>query len=233
MEHARICDGSWAPWDAAPEGAGGFAVGFESRLEDGSASICFVQLFLAGSFVVSERVIWRCNLERPRLARDVLVWMRDRREQWQLWGRLTALTGHERLLARAIKEVTESRSRSAEKLLRRRQKERGAREREKEISSYLVDDDQHYCVDMRRGGHKEGFFVMRFREKWERERFRDWWVQQRHRFGDFAAYVDENGAAALERMLLREMQDTEKRIKKAGLGAGGRRPLRFWRGDEL
>ncbi len=43
---------------------------------------------------------------------------------------------------------------------------------------------------------------------------------------------DEEGALQLERRLLREMQETEIRIKRAGLSAGGRRPLRFYRGEE-
>jgi hypothetical protein len=46
-----------------------------------------------------------------------------------------------------------------------------------------------------------------------------------------AIKVEEAGADEVGRELLYEMLTTEQAVKKRGLGAGGRRPLLFWRGD--
>lgn len=104
-------------------------------------------------------------------------------------------------------------------------------ERATRIESFLVDADGQFGLDLRRPGAKKGFWRIMFREKWERERFRDWFRCQRDRFQDFAAFLEANDAIALERLLLREMLDAERRAKAAGIAAGGRRPLRFWRGE--
>jgi hypothetical protein len=99
------------------------------------------------------------------------------------------------------------------------------------IDTFLVDAGGQFGLDLRRFGAKAGFWRIMFREKWERERFRDWFRCQRPRFQEFATFLADHDAVALERLLLAEMLATERRIKAAGLGAGGRRPLRFWRGD--
>lgn len=104
-------------------------------------------------------------------------------------------------------------------------------ERATRIASFLVDGNGQFGVDLRRPGAKTGFWRINFRERWERERFRDWFRNQRSRYDEFAAFLDGNDAVALERLVLREMLDTERRVKAAGLSAGGRRPLRFWRGE--
>lgn len=70
-----------------------------------------------------------------------------------------------------------------------------------------------------------------FDEGWERDRVWDWLRWQTRRFEDIRLRIDGIGAAAVERELLHEMLVTENRVRKTGLGAGGRRPLRFWRGD--
>lgn len=192
----------------------------------------FMRLTRWGDAVLGERVIWQQHFDRRREAAGVFDWMVERQDDWPYWGRLAGLIGPDRLFAVAAADVAEVRTRRAADLLRTRMEARAAREREQEISSYLVDKHGQYGVNLRRGGHKKGFFVIWFRESWERERFRDWWRAQQHRFAEFAAFHNAQGASALERLLLREMQDTEKRIKAAGLGAGGRRPLRFYRGEE-
>ncbi len=100
------------------------------------------------------------------------------------------------------------------------------------IESFLDHADGWFGLNLRRGNEQKPFWVIRFRERWELERFRDWFRCQSPRFTAWAEFLETNNAASLERMLLREMLETERRVKKAGLGGGGRRPLRFWRGDE-
>ena len=53
---------------------------------------------------------------------------------------------------------------------------------------------------------------------------------QKPRFEAFLGHAAEHGGEALTRLLIDEMFETERRIKKDGRGAGGMRPLRMWRG---
>lgn len=65
----------------------------------------------------------------------------------------------------------------------------------------------------------------------ERDRLCDWMRWQKPRFLEFLDYAAEHGSEALTRLLIDEMFETERRVKKEGRGAGGMRPLRMWRGD--
>lgn len=219
---------AWSPAASASE----FLVEFEPRLDAMSGVLDFVRVTRCGEAILGTHLLWRRHFDRRCEASATFDWMQERQDQWHLWGRLAGLIGPDALLAAAAADVAKARSGRAADLLRTRNEARAARKREQEISSYLVEKHGQYGVDLRRGGHRKSFFVVWFRESWERERFRDWWGPQHHRFAEFAALHDAQGASALERLLLREMQDTEKRIKAAGLGAGGRRPLRFYRGEE-
>ena len=221
---------STSTWGTAPTGE--FTVDYELRLDAPAPVVRFVCLTRCGEVILGERLIWQQQFDRLRHAKGVFEWMVERQEIWPFWGRLARLTGPDRLFADAAADVARTRSGRAAELARARVEARTARARRKEISSFLVEEDGQFGVDLTRGDERDGFFVLWFRERWERERFRDWWRAQHDRFPDFATLHDAQGAAALERMLLREMQDTEKRIKAAGLGAGGRRPLRFYRGEE-
>jgi hypothetical protein len=209
-----------------------FTADFDLRLDAASSSVTFVGLTRSSGKILNERLIWRRHFARRRDADGIFEWMIERQDEWPFWGHLTSLIGPDRLFAAAAEDVARARSARAADLLRNRNEARAARRKEQRISSYLVEKHGQFGVNLKRGGQKKGFFVMWFRESWERERFRDWWRPQHHRFAEFAALHDAQGAPALERMLLREMQDTEKRIRAAGLGAGGRRPLRFYRGEE-
>ncbi|WP_242416533.1 hypothetical protein [Sphingomonas panni] len=112
--------------------------------------------------------------------------------------------------------------------------EKQARDAEaaKRIDSYLEDRNGQFGINMRRANSNTSFWVILFRERWERERFRDWFRWNRHRFAEWAEFLETHTAIELDRLLLAEMLEVERRVKKAGGGAGGRRPLRFWRGDE-
>lgn len=111
-------------------------------------------------------------------------------------------------------------------------KERKAADAARLIESYLDDRDGQFGINMLRGDAKKPFWIILFRERWERERFRDWFRWQRHRFAAWAEFLEAHPAIDLDRLLLAEMLEVERRVKKSGGGAGGRRPLRFWRGEE-
>lgn len=232
MRDAADIDGALgSAWRVAGPGTQ-FSVDFELRLDSTGTSLSFVGLTRCSGSILDERPIWQRRFIRARDANGIFDWMVERRADWPVWGHLTSLIGPDRLFAAAAADVARTRTERAADLLRKRKEARAVRRKEQEFSSYLVEKDGRFGVDLTRGDHRTGFFVIWFRESWERERFRDWWRSQHHRFAEFAALHEVQGASALERMLLREMQDTEKRIKAAGLGAGGRRPLRFYRGEE-
>jgi len=84
-------------------------------------------------------------------------------------------------------------------------------------------------VELTKGGVP--FLVITFREGWERDRFIDWAWNQAEPYAAWHEYFEQHGQKALEKRLLNEMIRKEMAVKKAGMGAGGRRPLRFWRGD--
>lgn len=207
-------------------------VEYEVRLDTASSTIGMFRVVGRNGPPLAEYPVWTRTLRRRRHAASLFAWMLEKRGQWLLWGRLGEIVGPDRLLAMAASEISELRASQARDLLKKRAKARKAKARALKIYSFLVDHHGEFGIDLRRGGEDKGFFVMWFRQNWERERFRDWWRPQAHRFADFAAFFEEHGGRALERKLLAEMQETEKRLKLAGLSSGGRRPLRFWRGDE-
>lgn len=211
--------------------ASGF-VKYEVRLDTTSSTIGMFRVVGRSGAPFAEYPVWTRTLRHRRHAASLFAWMLEKRGQWLLWGRLGEVVGPDRLLAMAASEISEFRGSQARDLLKKRAKACKAKARALKIYSFLVDHHGEFGIDLRRGGEDKGFFVMWFRQNWERERFRDWWRPQAHRFPDFAAFFEEHGGRALERKLLAEMQETEKRLKLAGLSSGGRRPLRFWRGDE-
>ena len=191
--------------------------------------------------MLDETELWTWEFSSASEARRIIHWMQRDSREWQAWGRLSSVLGADQLIIWLEQQAKRERAERLESLrehrmsiaLERRKQER-RREKEKEVNSYLVDDEdqRQFGVDLRRGGHKTGFFVIWFRERWERERFRDWWRCQKPRFSEFAAFLEKHGAAALERKLLQEMLLIEKKVKQSGMSAGGRRPLRFYRGED-
>jgi len=175
--------------------------------------------------------IWSHTFDTAEEAEHCCQWMRSQPERWAYWGRLASVLGPVYVTAIVSKGV-------AEEAIRRRKEEAAAREAAEQdarlslvIESYLVERRGRFGVNLKRANEREAFWDILFRERWERERFRDWWNCQRDRFQEFADYLEDHSAIELERVVLQEMMETERQVKKAGLSAGGRRPLRFWRGE--
>lgn len=103
--------------------------------------------------------------------------------------------------------------------------------RDRKIGVYFTGDKKKPVVEMRRGPLSTPFLKLHFGAEWERDRFWDWFAWQTHRHDEIEAKVAELGVEPVRRELLYEMLTTEQAVKKRGLGAGGRRPLLFWRGD--
>lgn len=103
--------------------------------------------------------------------------------------------------------------------------------RDRTIAVYFTGDKKRLAVELRRGPLSPPFLKVIFGAEWERDRFWDWLKWQEHRHEDIAARVEKAGVEDVRRELLYEMLTTEQAVKKRGHGAGGRRPLLFWRGD--
>lgn len=79
----------------------------------------------------------------------------------------------------------------------------------------------------------QAFFRLRYDKASERDRVYDWMQHQTQRYREFAAYHEANGSDALKKLIYGGMLETERTVKKAGLGSGGTRPLRFWPGPSM
>lgn len=100
-----------------------------------------------------------------------------------------------------------------------------------EINAYYREHEGRRVLALERASAKRPLWTIAFKDAWERERFWDWLKWQRPRFEELAALAAGLPPLELERRLLNEMLATENAMRKRGLGAGGRRPLRFWRGE--
>lgn len=175
--------------------------------------------------------LWAADLgSRP--AREVFDWMVARPDQWPLWARLACLFGDEAVSAVVVEGAERDAERAAmEKETSRLEAEERRRLHERVELFVLDPKNKRPGISLESGDENRPFFVMRFSEKWERERVLDWMRWQKQRFREFRTLVESEGAVALERIIPAGMRTTEADVKRRGLGSGGRRPLRFWRGE--
>lgn len=103
-------------------------------------------------------------------------------------------------------------------------------EESRRIEAFFLNHDGHKRLSLERGRTNVAVWTVDFDQAWERDRFWDWLKWQTHRFEGFAGMLESIDGHELEKLLLTEMLATETLVKKQGLGSGGRRPLRFWRG---
>jgi len=74
--------------------------------------------------------------------------------------------------------------------------------------------------------------MLKYDRRSERDRVWDWMQHQTGRYREFETFFQASGEDALKKLIYRGMLETERAVKKAGLGSGGVRPLRFWPGPE-
>jgi hypothetical protein len=175
--------------------------------------------------------IWRRYAGEAE-AHDIYYWMNVRPDHWHYWGRLVILFGDQTLEVVIVHEsMLEAEIRAAEAEQERLEQDKRDRLHQK-IELYIIDERyERPGLSLESGDETKPFFVMNFSEKWERERILDWMRWQRARFIEFRDLNGSKGAAALERAIIAGMRVTENDVKAKGLAAGGRRPLRFWRGE--
>ena len=174
---------------------------------------------------------WRSYVGAER-AKLVFDWMGGQPSQWPLWGRIAVLFGEAALrplIVAAAEREAETTARDAEKA---RIRDEARIHRHGQVGLFILDaKGDRAGLSLKSGDESSSFFVMRFSEKWERERVLDWLRWQKDRFVAFRHIHESEGSVALERLIIAGMRETEARVKTQGLSSGGRRPLRFWRGE--
>lgn len=132
----------------------------------------------------------------------------------------------------AITEATDRAVKTARKIRDAQAEAEEKRQREhKIINLYAPDTKRGYKLELQRKNDGHAEWSVRYDRASERDRLCDWMRWQGSRFAEFLDYAATHGSEALTRMLIDEMFEAERRIKKEGRGAGGMRPLRMWRGD--
>jgi hypothetical protein len=177
-------------------------------------------------------VVWQVGVESVKSAKALHAWMWSNPGDWSYWGRIAQRLGPDALTP-MILDAAESHAKAVQKATEERRKE--AREqarlaRQITLFSYDPKKKQPY-LGLERGSESRPFFRMTFTERWERDRVVDWLRHQKPQFGEMEQIFTELGALELERHILAGMRETERDVKVRGLSAGGRRPLRFWRGE--
>lgn len=175
--------------------------------------------------------VWRRTLD-PVDAAPTFEWMCGASPNWVLWGRLAVLFGDEALdeiVIVAAGRAAEEAAIAAEEI---RMKEDERQHLHRTIGLFVLDPKSNRPgLALESGDERKPFFKMEFSERWERERVLDWLRWQRSFFLEFRDQVETEGAVALERRIIAGMRETEADCRKRGLSSGGRRPLRFWRGE--
>jgi hypothetical protein len=132
----------------------------------------------------------------------------------------------------AITEAVDRVVEGARKIRRAQADAEAQRRRDHQIINlYAPDTKRGYKLELQRKSDGDAEWSVRYDRASERDRLCDWLRWQKVRFGEFLDHAAAHGAEALTRLLIDEMFETERRIKKEGRGAGGMRPLRMWRGD--
>lgn len=209
---------------------------FCAALELDGATVRLVRDLLCDGVIVARAVAWNATYAEPaeaEVAHEALILQSAMFDYWSVGATalgpdwltpITSIVIEDYLNQRAEDEVIAARE--ADEARRLAEEDLATATK---ITLYYLSRNKMFCLTLERGDDE--FWSISFDEKWERERFGDWMQWQDHRFAEFAEYMNEGDRFELERQLLREMLVTEQAVKKQGLGAGGRRPLRFWRGE--
>lgn len=142
-------------------------------------------------------------------------------------ARVTQIFGPAAITAAVDRAVENARTIRREQATAEAQRRRD----QKIIGLYARDTKRGYKLELQRKSDNQPEWSVRYDRASERDRLCDWLRWQKPRFAAFLNHAAEHGPEALTRLLIDEMFETERRIKKEGRGAGGMRPLRMWRGD--
>lgn len=185
-----------------------------------------------GDQCIAEKPVWFATFATVDDAAVRYDWLIEHPQELEFWACHAEMSSTDELL-QLIEEGVQLRQ------LERQEAEHAAHEeayRAAQLATAIdtrwIEANGMFGIALHRGHDVSPFWTMLFRENWERDRFYDWWVHQNDRLADVAEFLETNSKADLEKLLLHKMLLTEQAVRKAGLGSGGRRPLRFWRGDE-
>lgn len=209
------------------------------QLELDDRTISFARMLSSGACTVLRAVVWSRIYDAVPQADDAYAALRERQVAFGYWATGAAVFGQDWLnptISMLVEEYIDQRREKQEQLARELEQEREQLAQRDAantlISAYFVKKDNRFAIALERGCHREEkVWSIAFDQAWERDRFWDWLGWQRGRFNEFAESMLSSSRLELERQLLREMLATERDVKKQGLGSGGRRPLRFWRGE--
>lgn len=211
---------------------------FATRLDAEGTTVRLVRELACGGRPLLAAAVWSQDYGDVSTAEAAFEAIGAHAQKFEHWGVAAQAMGAGWLaptladiVDRHVEEVREER----ERLARDKAAEEAKAERKRlaavTISAHLRERKGRFVIDLDRGGADgERIWSTGFDERWERDRLWDWLRWRTERFEEFAAFLREAGDLDLERRLLREMLATEQLVKKQGLGSGGRRPLRFWRG---
>lgn len=171
--------------------------------------------------------VWMRRFDVPAEARAFHRWMLGRSDRWAVWGRMAPILGPE-FLGGLIGSEHDADGRA-----RLEERRRGAEQRRRERTVWCkqFEHGRRPAIGLYQGDAPKPFWSVTFEQNWERERVWDFVSRRTERYCEWKELFEEQHAMTLERTILEDMLRTEREVKKAGLGAGGRRPLRFWRGD--
>lgn len=222
-----------------PSGLAGAVTEIVVRLEIDDTALRLVRAIEYAGAPVTEIEAWRLECDNDSRTADSYEALSSKQEFFSYWSVGVLVFGREWLnrttigmIHAFIEERDEERERLAGEAEKERLRQEDARVAETRIAAYFREKKGNFLLELERGSIKaKPIWSIAFEESWERDRFWDWLGWQTDRFEEFADFMRDGCKLELERKLLREMLVTEQAVKKQGLGSGGRRPLRFWRGE--
>lgn len=208
----------------------------ELELQERTVSI--VRVLGCGTDVVVRTAVWNRTYGSSTDADDAFAALNSAEGNFLHWSVGATAFGSTWLNAtieNVVDEFVATRDEELARLARELERERARLEEERDaetrIEAIFRKRLGRYVLNLERGNEEVVIWSIAFDEAWERDRFWDWFGWQTDRFEALAQDMQEGCRLDLERSLLREMLVTEQAVKKQGLGSGGRRPLRFWRGE--
>lgn len=170
--------------------------------------------------------VWILEMAFAEDARERYDWMLTRPERWAVWARLAPIVGPEMLTLMMEGEQDEDVRLAAEL---RAHSDRLAREA-RTVTALPTEVHGRPAVTLSRGSDKGAFLVIAFDDAVKRDRLWDWLRWQAHRYRGWRLLWDEQGTAALRRLIIESMLHDEHRVRQAGHAIDGPRPLRLWDG---
>ena len=212
---------------------------FSVALELKGATLRIVRRISCDGAPVFRLVTWSADYPSETDAADAYEALNTHQADLQCWSAGATALGADwltptivGLVAKFVDEREGEREKRERAELAAREKAEKEAAEENSIEAYFREKEGCFRIELQRGFLDDGvFWSIAFEERWERDRFWDWLGWQTARFDEFSKFLEEGTRLDLERTLLREMLVTEQTVKKQGLGSGGRRPLRFWRGE--